>query len=114
MGFDLTATDLEGRDALGTPMPDRRLYFSTWARKSPLGYVQGARKVIYWPYTDTLLEYDLSADPLEQHPHKIEGAERQQLAQELIEWRDGSVMSVPVKRFREQLLFDHVLQMEQA
>ena len=107
VGFDITSAGLEGLDALGPPRPDRRLYFSTWSRRSPLGSVQGSRKVIYWPYTDTLLEYDLAADPGEQHPRKIEGPQRQTLAEEFVRWRDGRVMSAGVKRFRERLLYDH-------
>ncbi|MCI0437125.1 MAG: LTA synthase family protein, partial [Gemmatimonadetes bacterium] len=58
LGFGVSEAGFHGRDALAALTADaaaeRRLYFSSWYLDSPIGYVEGQRKFVYWPYTDAL------------------------------------------------------------
>ncbi len=78
LGFDLSRAGYDGRDALTPASTDRRLYFSSWFDQSPLGFVQGNRKVVYWPYLDQVGEYDLQADPDERKLRPLEGEKKTQ------------------------------------
>lgn len=107
LGYQFDASAFEGKDALEPSPPDRRLYYMTWFRQSPIGYIEGPRKLVYWPYTDTLFEYDLEADPGENSPRVVKGAEREPIIADILDWQQRSLVHVPVHRFREQRVYDH-------
>lgn len=109
LGFDLAGAGFEGHDALGPVPADRRIRFTAWFRNSPLGWVEGARKRVYWPYTDTLYEYDLDADPEERRPRVVDGEEKRRTIEDLRRWEASSRVEVHRRRFRERLLFDRWL-----
>jgi choline-sulfatase len=107
MGFGIDDAAFDGAIALDPIDPDRRLYFSAWYRNSPIGYVQGMRKLIYWPYTDSLFEYDLAADPGEESPRTLNGLEKERAIAEIQQWQKDSRLKVEARRFRERVLYDH-------
>lgn len=107
VGFGIDDAAFDGTTALEPIDRNRRLYFSAWYRNSPIGYVQGTRKLIYWPYTDSLFEYDLAADPGEESPRTINGVEKERAIAEIQHWQDDSRLMVEARRFRERVLYDH-------
>lgn len=107
LGWDVSRAGFEGRVATAPAPPDRRLYFSCWYRNSPMGFVEGDRKLVWWPRRETLYVYDLAADPLEERPAILEGPERDEAVRAIEAWRRASYFSIPPKRFREGLLFGH-------
>ncbi len=107
LGADVTAAGFDGADALGSLDPGRRLFFSTWYRNSPFGYLEGSRKLVYWPSTDTLFAYDLAADPAEHAPHTVSGAEKGRVVAQLRQWKRESALDVQAKRFRESMRYEH-------
>jgi hypothetical protein len=107
LGFDIANASFDGRNALEPQPDDRRLYFSSWFRRSPIGYVEGDRKVIYWPYLDRVFEYDLSRDPKEQDPRVIEGPAREEVIESVQRWKRQARQQTPPAELREWLLFHH-------
>ena len=107
IGFQIDTAGFDGTDAFGPLPPDRRLYFSTPYRDSPLGYVQEDRKLVYWPYTDKLYEFDLAADPGEESPLLINGPEKDAVIADIVRWKRDSRFVIPPRRFRERLLYEH-------
>ncbi len=107
LGFGIEAAGFDGKNALAPLPADRRLYFSAWFRNSPVGFVEGDRKLVYWPYLDRLFEYDLRTDPGEKSPRAIEGPDRDRWLAEIQDWERRSRVHVPGTRFRERLLFGH-------
>ncbi len=107
IGFQINAAGFDGKDALGPLPSDRRFYFSTPYRDSPLGYVQEDRKLVYWPYTDKLYEFDLAADPGEESPLVIDGPEKDAVIADIVRWKRDSRFVIPARRFRERLLYEH-------
>lgn len=106
IGFQIDAAGFDGTDAFGPLPSDRRLYFSTPYSDSPLGYIQEDRKLVYWPYTDTLYEFDLAADPGEESPLLINGPEKDAVIADIVGWKRHSRFVIPPRRFREQLLYE--------
>ena len=107
LGYEVAPAGFEGIDALGELPGDRRHYFTSWFRDSPLGYVRGRRKYVFWPYTDVLYRYDLGLDPAEKSPDTMTGPLREQVIADLEAWQSASRIDVPVHRFRESFLYDH-------
>jgi membrane-anchored protein YejM (alkaline phosphatase superfamily) len=107
IGFDITNAGFEGRDAFTPSAPDRRFYFSSWFTNSPLGFVEGSRKVVYWPYLDKIFEYDLDADPMEENPKIVSPSEMEQIKREVLSWQDKSQIKINPKRYTEQFLYSH-------
>ncbi len=107
LGHGVEHAGFDGVDALAEIPKDRRLYFSAWFRNSPVGFVEGDRKLVFWPYVDQLFEYDLRADPDERMPRTVTGPERERWLGEIRQWQRSSRMVIPHRRFRERLLFDH-------
>jgi len=107
LGCDVSEAGFEGENAFTYNDPQRRLYFSSWFAGSPLGFIEGSRKWLYWPYRDSVLQYDLEADPDEQSPVRVSGAEKDRVVSELIEWQQRSQFVIHPRRFRQRLLFEH-------
>ncbi len=105
LGFGIEAAGFDGKDALGPTPPNRRHYFSVWFPNSPIGFVEGDRKLVYWPYVDHLAEYDLAADPGETSPRTLVGSEKERWLADIRRWRRGTYIDVPAHRFRERRLY---------
>jgi arylsulfatase A-like enzyme len=107
LGFDISKADFEGKDALTPSAADRRLYFSSWFENSPRGYISGNKKYMYQPYVNQVGVYDLAADPKEQSPTEVTGAEKAAVIADVTAWQNESHIHIPAKRFEERMLFDH-------
>jgi glucan phosphoethanolaminetransferase (alkaline phosphatase superfamily) len=107
IGFDIIGSGFEGKDAFTPSASNRRLYFSTWFADSPLGFVEGNRKVVYWPYLDKVFEYNLAVDPDEENPTIPSGGETDKIRHDIMNWRQKSQIEIDPKRCTEQLLFSH-------
>jgi len=107
LGFDISRAGFEGYDALRPTPPDRRLYFSSWFDGSPLGYVEGARKWLYWPHSGRVFVYDLVRDPAELSPLPVSPAESQQVVADLTRWQQAAHIKFDARRFRQRFLYEH-------
>jgi arylsulfatase A-like enzyme len=107
LGFGVDDAGMDGVDALQPQPAERRLFFSSWYRNAPLGYREGNRKLVYWPYTDKLYEHDLDGDPGEQTPVLVTGPEREEVLEQIDSWARGSRIEVEARRFRRAMLYDH-------
>ncbi|HSW45528.1 MAG TPA: hypothetical protein VLM89_08150, partial [Phycisphaerae bacterium] len=86
---------------------DRRLFFASWYAASPRGYIVDNQKYVYWPYNNKVFLYDLQMDPREENPRLVEGSEKDRVIGEVTAYIQESLMTLPPKRFRQKLLFDH-------
>jgi len=107
IGFDIAQADFEGKDAFELSDPNRRLYFTSWFFKSPSGFVEGDRKVVYWPNLDRAFEYDLKADPNEQSPRTMTKAETEQARKEILSWQYRTQIDVGHRHHGKHLLYSH-------
>ncbi|MHC4215551.1 MAG: sulfatase family protein, partial [Planctomycetota bacterium] len=107
IGFDITNAGFEGKDAFTPSATNRRLYFSSWFEGSPLGYVEGNRKLFYWSYLDKVYEYNLEIDPEEENAITLSGSEADKIRQEIFSWKQKSQIEIDPKRCSEKLLFSH-------
>ena len=85
----------------------RRLYFASWHFNSPMGFVEGKRKIIYWPYLDKMFEYDLARDPGEVRPEAVGEEEAERIRSDLQRWQEGSVLGMDDEPYRESLAYGH-------
>jgi len=107
IGCDVSQAGFDGQNALAPTAPQRRLYFSSWYTDSPLGYLEGTRKFVLWPYMDRLLEYDLAADPNETQPRVWPEANEHPIAREILAWQQSTLVNLPRRRYRHKRVFDH-------
>jgi hypothetical protein len=107
LGFDLARAGFDGRDALTPAPPTRRLYFSAWYEGSPLGYVEGARKILYWPRSGDVVAFDLETDETEQAPVMLADAQRAQAVEDVTHWARSTYLQFDAQRFRKRFLYDH-------
>jgi len=107
IGFDISKAGFDGRDSLTPQESDRKLYFSSWYADSPLGYIEGNKKVVYWPYIDKVFEYDLVADPSEEKPQEIVSQEKQNIKADILNWQRNSRIAIDPKKYRELFLYSH-------
>jgi len=107
IGFDISNAEFEGRNALVSCEKNRRLYFSSWYDKSPIGYVEGNKKLVYWPYIDKIFEYDLDTDPKELSPRIVSLDKAEQIKREIQEWQKNSQIWIDTHRCTDRLLFSH-------
>jgi arylsulfatase A-like enzyme len=106
-GFDITNAEFDGKDAFVFSEPNRRLYFSSWHHKSPIGFIEGNRKIVYWPYLNEMFEYDLKADPEEENPQTVSADEMEKIKLDILNWQEKSQIMVDPKHYKERLLFSH-------
>ncbi|NLX13263.1 MAG: LTA synthase family protein [Phycisphaerales bacterium] len=107
LGFDVSDAGFDGRDALAPADPDRRLFYSSWYADSPLGFVEGTRKWIYWPYRDTLFLYDLDSDPGEDSAIVVEDPEKNRVVTLINDWQEKSRFYFHPRRFKKRFVYDH-------
>ena len=107
IGFDISKAEFEGQDAFESLPSKRRLYFSSWYPDSPAGFLEGNRKIVYWPYLDKSFEYDLASDPNETKPIVLEPEKTEEIKQDILNWQKKSRIMIDAKRHTEDFLFDH-------
>jgi arylsulfatase A-like enzyme len=105
LGCDVSRAGFDGLDAFALIGTDRRTWFAGWFANSPLGFVQGPDKQVFWPGLGTAYRYDLAADPDERQPQLLEGPARDELARELSERHSRYRIGFKSKRSRQRRLF---------
>jgi len=65
LGFDIAEADFDGVNALAQDMPVREIFFSTWMKNGPAGFMLGRKKFIYDTTNEIMTVFDLSKDPAE-------------------------------------------------
>jgi phosphoglycerol transferase MdoB-like AlkP superfamily enzyme len=106
-GFDISQSDFEGKDAFIPSNPDRRLYFSSWYSNSPAGFVEGKRKIVYWPNLDKVFEYDLVTDPNEENPEVVSVPEKAELIYDILRWLGQTQINIDPRRYTKHFLYSH-------
>ena len=106
LGFQFTHDTFDGLDALGPVEENRKIYFSGWMNNGPAGYMVNNKKYIYDPINDTLLIYDLKADPLETISLAPTDIEREKIIDDINKWRQGTIFKIDQQQEGEKILFD--------
>ena len=109
LGFDNSTAGFDGIDGLGVIANDRKVFFSGWLGQSPAGFVQANQKFVYNPTTKLVSVYDLAADPLEQERIEPNQPEADQIIEEIVGWRKGTIFKLSQKRFGKRIIFDRWL-----
>ena len=107
MGFDISQAGFDGKDAFVSSNPNRRIYFSSWHSNSPRGFIEGNRKIMYWPYHDKVFTYDLQTDPNEQNPVEMSLDDAKQIKHDIITWQEKTQIKIDAKRCTEDFLYSH-------
>ncbi|MBA7665649.1 hypothetical protein ES703_73723 [subsurface metagenome] len=106
LGFDASAADFDGVNALEPVPDDRKVYFSCWLQGSSAGFVRANQKFLYNPTDKTVSVYDLSTDPYESVRIELPGPQAQRIADEIIAWRKNSIFKLNQERTGKKILFD--------
>ncbi|MFH1718291.1 MAG: LTA synthase family protein [Planctomycetota bacterium] len=109
LGFQAETGGFDGVDVLGPVPEERKVYFSGWMQEGPAGFVMGNRKFIYNPTDKTACMYDLAADPMERERVELPDGQSQQVAQDIISWREGTVFRLNQQKAGKTVLYDHWL-----
>lgn len=106
LGFETETAGFDGTNALGPILDDRKVYFSGWLRQSPAGFVKANQKFIYYPADRMVSVYDLGTDPLELSPTELPEQQQQEIADDILSWRQDSIFLLDQKRIGKKTLFD--------
>ena len=109
LGFDIANVGLDGVNALSPIPADRKVYFACWMQEGPAGFVQGSRKFIYNPTNKTVSLYDLTADPQELVSLVLSQQQTQQIANDILAWRQGTIFQPDQRQTGKVTLFDRWL-----
>ncbi len=107
LGFDMTSIGFDGVNLLGPVSKSRRVYFTTWMREGPAGFINGCRKFIYNPTNKTTCVYDLIADPEELNRIELPQQESEEISKEIVDWRLNTIFRIDQQRTGKKELFDH-------
>lgn len=107
IGYDISQANFEGKNVFEPSPPDRRSYFSAWYANSPLGFIEGNRKIIYWPYLDKVFACDVTKDPQEKNYIPLAESEAESYKREILDWQLHSQIVFDAKWYSEKMLFDH-------
>ena len=106
LGFDASAADFDGLNALRQIPDDRKVYFSGWLRESPAGFVRANLKFIYYPTTEMVSVYDLDADPFELTRIELLEQQVEEIAGDIIDWQRNSIIQLKQPRTGKKMVFD--------
>lgn len=106
MGFEVENAGFDGIDALKHIEQDRRIYFSGWMQEGPAGYIQESHKYVYDPVQKTTFIYGLVSDPHEQYRLDITEEQAQEIADDIIAWRNSTIFQIDQKQSGKIKLFD--------
>ncbi len=109
LGFDTGSADFDGVNVIGRTLGDRRVRFSGWLWQGPAGFIRGNKKFIYNPANKTVTVYDLSIDPLELVRIELQEQQSEQIAEEIIAWRQNTIFRIDQQRTGKKMLFDRWL-----
>lgn len=107
IGFDITEAEFEGRDALMPIESNRRLYFSSLLLNSPIGFIEGSSKVIYWPSLNNAYEYNLEKDPEEKKPEMVSRERKERIERDIEKWQNKTQIYVDPKHHTRRFLYSH-------
>jgi len=107
IGFDISQAGFEGKSAFIPSKSDRRLYFSSWYDEGPIGFVEGNRKIVYWPYLEKIFEYDLKLDPNEDNPITVPSDGSKRFKKDILSWKEASRVEIDTRYSTNQLLYSH-------
>jgi len=105
LGLDTAKEAFDGIDLLGTLQEERKLYFSSWLSRGPVGYVRSTQKVVYDPTSEQVFSYDLRQDPEEMQRLEIPEEQATQIIDELNNWRDGSIFHSAAAKVGKKVVF---------
>ena len=106
LGFETGSMGFDGVDALRALPEDRRVFFSGWMQEGPAGFMQRDRKYVYDPERDTVVMYDLSADPAESAGVPLPASQAQKIGDDIMAWRMATILRPQSDRSESKTLFD--------
>ncbi len=106
LGFRAETEDFDGYDLMGAVPDDRKVFFSGWMQEGPAGFIDGTRKFIYNPSDETAAMYNLANDPMELERIELAGEQAQQVASQVISWRENSVFKINQQKTGRIELYD--------
>ena len=112
LGFDITEADFDGINALTMDCPVREIFFSTWMKNGPAGFIIGRKKFIYDTTNEMMTVFELSADPAEINGQFFmkNTADLEKAAAKIITWQRQMLIEPPVNSKEEyQRIFDNWL-----
>lgn len=105
LGFDVGPMNFDGVNAL-RPLPeDRKVPFACWMQQGPTGFIQRESKFVYDPEHNNVSLYRLNVDPLELAGEELPKEQAQGLAQEIMQWRRGTIFRLDQKEAGHTTLF---------
>jgi phosphoglycerol transferase MdoB-like AlkP superfamily enzyme len=107
IGCGIDQAGFEGNDAFDPSDPSRRLYFASWFFDSPAGFVEGDRKVVYWPSIDKAFEFDLKSDPNEEEPRTMAKAQTERVKEDIVDWQHRTYITVGHRHYEKRFLYSH-------
>ncbi|MFH1616028.1 MAG: sulfatase-like hydrolase/transferase [Planctomycetota bacterium] len=105
-GFQIQNIPFHGIDILTTLPQHRKIYFAGWIPQGPAGYILDNLKFIYDPTVHKASFYDLSTDPNETNRKPLDPNQTTEIALELAEWRQASVLPEHLSQHSSKQLFD--------
>ncbi len=109
MGYDISAGNFDGLNALDRLPDNRSIYFSGWIAESPVGFIKASKKYIYYPSAKTIRLYDLGNDPLEQAGIAIDKKQAKAITEDILNWRTSSIFEINQQLAGEITIFQNWL-----
>ncbi len=107
LGWDVSKAGFEGKVAYKDIDPKRKVFFSSWYKNSPIGSVEAGIKTIYYPYMDSVIQYNLITDPNEEHAI-LNVKNKEEIKKELTDWQTNSTkIEILPDSHTEQLFYKH-------
>jgi phosphoglycerol transferase MdoB-like AlkP superfamily enzyme len=106
LGFKTRLVGFDGINVLGPIAADRRIYFAGWMQEGPAGYIQNNLKYIFDPINKTTLSYNLETDPLEQVRLEVPKKQAEQIADDIISWRKGTILKINQEPGGKKIVFN--------
>ncbi|MBN1361072.1 MAG: LTA synthase family protein [Sedimentisphaerales bacterium] len=106
LGLDTEPFGFEGADALAPPPADRKLFFSGWMQQGPAGFLVDDSKFVYDPEQGAVSLFRLRTDPLELSGFELPEHFAQQVSDEIVNWRKGTIFKLHQEPSGQKLLYD--------
>jgi arylsulfatase A-like enzyme len=107
LGFKIESVDFDGKDVLSNNLEEREVYFSGWLEESPIGYITGDLKYIYYSRDNVVNAYNLLNDPYEKIRVQLFATQVEEISRKLLEWRRKSIFLIQQRRKGERTLYDN-------
>jgi phosphoglycerol transferase MdoB-like AlkP superfamily enzyme len=109
LGFETQYAGFDGINALAPLSQNRRIYFSGWMQEGPAGFIEGGLKYIHNPVNKTVSAYDIANDPLEEVGIELTEKQVTKIAEEIDEWRKGTIIRIDQEKTGRKMLYDRWL-----